>query len=73
MFGEGAYEQILHACGYVASVSHNIVELLDAYGSNMRAAYRTDSESQTVIKEINATRTTREAQKQRTKKLIEEL
>ena len=73
VFGEGAYEQILHACGYVASVSHNIVELLDAYGANMRAAYRTDNESQTVIKGINATRTTLEAQKQRTKKLIEEL
>lgn len=73
VFGEGAYEQILHACGYVASVSHNIVELLDEYGVNMRVAYRTDSESQIVIKEINATRTTLEAQKQRTKKLIEEL
>lgn len=73
VFGEGAYEQILHACGHVASVSQNIVELLDTYGANMRAAYRADRESRSVIDEINAARTTIDAQKQKTKKLIEEL
>ena len=73
VFGKGVYEQILHSCGYITGMAKNVVELLDAYGTNMRAAYRADRESQAIVEEINATRTTLEAQKQRTKKLIEEL
>ena len=73
VFGKGVYEQILHSCGYITGTAKNVVELIDAYGTNMRAAYRADRESRAVIEEINAVRTTLDAQKQKTKKLVEEL
>lgn len=73
VFGKGVYEQILHSCGYITGTAKNVVELIDAYGANMRAAYRADRESRAVIEEINAARTALDAQKQKTKKLVEEL
>lgn len=36
VFGEGAYEQILHACGYVASTANNIVDMLAEYQKQMQ-------------------------------------
>ena len=36
VFGEGAYEQILHACGYVAGTANNIVDMLAEYQKQMQ-------------------------------------
>ena len=51
VFGEGAYEQILHACGYVASTANNIVDILDAYQQQMQ---RISAANTTARKHISA-------------------
>ena len=36
VFGKGAYEQILHACGYVAGTAKNLGEILERYQKNIK-------------------------------------
>jgi aspartate-semialdehyde dehydrogenase len=36
VFGKGAYEQILHACGYVAGTAKNLGDMLEKYRENIR-------------------------------------
>jgi hypothetical protein len=51
VFGEGAYEQILHACGYVAGTANNIVDMLAEYQKQMQ---RISIASTTARKHISA-------------------
>ena len=36
VFGKGAYEQILHSCGYVSGTAKNVEEMLRKYQNHMR-------------------------------------
>lgn len=51
VFGEGAYEQILHACGYVASTANNIADILEAYQKQIQ---RISTANTTALKHISA-------------------
>ena len=51
VFGEGAYEQILHACGYVASTANNIVDMLEVYQQQMQ---RISAANTTARKHVSA-------------------
>ena len=51
VFGEGAYEQILHACGYVASTANNIADMLEAYQKQIQ---RISTANTTALKHISA-------------------
>ena len=36
VFGKGAYERILHSCGFVTGTAKNVGEMLHKYQNNMR-------------------------------------
>lgn len=36
VFGKGAYEQILHSCGYVCGTAKNVEDMLKEYADNMK-------------------------------------
>lgn len=43
VFGKGAYEQILHACGYTFGTAQNITEMLEAYQKNVAKIHNSNT------------------------------
>ena len=55
IFGKGAFEQILHACGYVAGTAKNVAEMLKQYGESVIAIDKSNRQSTGALKRISDT------------------
>ncbi len=73
VFGEGLYEQILHASGHITATAQNAVELLEEFRRNARATEQHLCEAGTVLADIRAKRDSLERKKEKNRKMMEEL
>lgn len=58
VFGKGAYEQILHACGYVAGTAKNVVDMIGQFGTSVKNINMYNTQSRQTQKSIEAKRRT---------------
>ena len=52
VFGKGAYEQILNACGYVAGTAKNVVEMLGEFSESIRSIDKSNRQSHAALRRI---------------------
>ncbi|MBR2876809.1 MAG: hypothetical protein IKC01_06705 [Clostridia bacterium] len=45
VFGKGAYEQILHACGYVSGTAKNVVDMISQFGESVENINKYNTQS----------------------------
>lgn len=73
VFGEGLYEQILHASGHITAVAQNAVEQIKEFSSNVQMTEQHIKSSDRTLEEIKNKRTAIESKKEKSKRLLEEL
>ena len=52
VFGKGAYEQILHTCGYIAGTAKNVTEMLEDYGKSVLSMHKSNTDSKATLNRI---------------------
>ena len=73
VFGEGLYEQILNASGNITAIAQNAVEQLKDFSVNVRMTEQYNRKSERKLEEIRNKRDSIEIEKEKSKRLIEEL
>lgn len=53
VFGKGAYEQILHSCGYVAGTAKNAAEMIEEYGESIKSIDKSNQWSRATLSRIS--------------------
>ncbi|MEE1012327.1 MAG: hypothetical protein U0L11_09900, partial [Acutalibacteraceae bacterium] len=54
VFGKGAYEQILHACGYVAGTAKNVASMMEDFGTSVKNINMYNTRSRQTLESIDA-------------------
>ena len=73
VFGEGLYEQILHASGHITAVAQNDVEQIKEFSSNVQMTEQHIKSSDKTLEDIKNKRAAIESKKEKSKRLLEEL
>lgn len=73
IFGKGAYEQILNACGYVAGTAKNVVEMLQSYGQNIKTMDESNKHSHVLLNKITEKEQRLQADLNNLENIMEEL
>ena len=73
VFGKGAYEQILHACGYVAGTAKNVTEMLEDYGKSVVSIDKSNKQSKATLASISRKEAENKEKLNKLNKILEDL